>query len=134
MEPATTRPLRYSELPISFLKDDHWNSFSELGKFPLVLDPVMAGSHLTRLLINGRSGLNLLFVSTLKKMGLDISKMLTPSKAVFYGIIPVTRLHHLGQWSCKSPLGRKTTTAPSTSSLRWRTLTRHSMPSLADRH
>jgi hypothetical protein len=32
--------------------------------------------------------LNLLFASTLKKMGLDISKMLTPSKAPFYSIVP----------------------------------------------
>jgi hypothetical protein len=48
----------------------------------------MAGSQLTRILIDGGSGLNLLFASTLKKMGLDISKMLTPSKAHFYGIVP----------------------------------------------
>jgi hypothetical protein len=82
-EPATTRPLRYSEAPISFSKDDQWTSFSELGKFSLVLDPVVAGSQLTRVLIDGWSGLNLLFTSTLKKMGLDISTMLTPSKAPF---------------------------------------------------
>jgi hypothetical protein len=44
---------------------------------------------LTQVLIDGRSGLNLLFESTLKKMGLDITKMLTPSKAPFYGIVPV---------------------------------------------
>jgi hypothetical protein len=88
VEPATTRPLRYSEVPISFPRDDQWTSFSELGKFPLDLDPVMAGSQLTRVLIDGGSGLNLLFASTLKKMGLDIFKMLTPSKAPFYGIVP----------------------------------------------
>jgi hypothetical protein len=73
-----TRPLRY----------DQWTSFSKLGKFPLILDPVVVGSQLTRVLIDGGSGLNLLFTSTLKKMGLDISKMLTPSKAPFYGIVP----------------------------------------------
>jgi hypothetical protein len=28
------------------------------------------------------------FASTLKKMGLNISKMLTPSRAPFYGIVP----------------------------------------------
>jgi hypothetical protein len=87
VEPATTRPLRYSEVLISFSRDDQWTSFSELGKFPLVLDPVVVGSQLTRILIDGGNGLNLLFASTLKKMGLDISKMLTPSKAPFYGII-----------------------------------------------
>jgi hypothetical protein len=63
-------------------------SFSEPGKFPLVLDPVVAGSQLTRVLIDGGSGLNLLFTSTLKKMELDISKMLTPSKVPFYGVVP----------------------------------------------
>jgi hypothetical protein len=87
VDPATTRPLRYSEVLISFSRDDQWTSFSELGKFPLILDPVKVGSQLIRVLIDGGSNLNLLFASTLKKMGLDISKMLTPSKASFYGIV-----------------------------------------------
>jgi hypothetical protein len=51
------------------------------------LDPVVAGSQLTRVLIDDGSDLKLLFAITLKKMGLDISKMLTPSKAPFYCII-----------------------------------------------
>jgi hypothetical protein len=38
----------------------------------------------------------LLFVSTLKKMGLDISKMLTPSRAPLYGIIPGNAATPLG--------------------------------------
>jgi hypothetical protein len=88
VEPATTRPLRYSVVLISFFRDDQLTSFSEPGKFPLVLDPVVAGSQLTRVLIDGGSGLNLLFTSTLKKMELDISKMLTPSKVPFYGVVP----------------------------------------------
>jgi hypothetical protein len=48
----------------------------------------MVGSQLTRVLIDGGSGLNLLFETTSKKMGLNISKMLTPSRAPFYSIIP----------------------------------------------
>jgi hypothetical protein len=79
--------LRYSDVLISFSQEDQWTSFSELGKFPLVLDPVVVGSQLTRILIDGGSGLNLLFTTTLKKMGLNISKMITPSKDPFYGII-----------------------------------------------
>jgi hypothetical protein len=88
VEPGIQKPLRYSEVPISFCRDDQWTSFSELGKLPLVLDHVVAGSQLTRVLIYSGSGLNLLFASTLKKMGLDISKMLAPSRAPFYGIVP----------------------------------------------
>jgi hypothetical protein len=56
----------------------------------------MAGSQLTQVLIDGGSGLNLLFASTLKKMGLDISKMLTPSRAPFYGIVPINTTTPLG--------------------------------------
>jgi hypothetical protein len=90
IELAVPRPLRWSEVPISFSHDDQWMSFSELRKFPLVLDPVVVEVKLTKVLIDGRSGLNLIFVSTLKKMGLDFKDMLVPSKSPFYGIVPVT--------------------------------------------
>jgi hypothetical protein len=91
-----SRPLRYSEVLISFSMDNQWTSFSKLGKLPLVLDLVVAGSQQTRILIDGGSGLNLVFTSTLKKMGLDISKMLTPSRAPFYGIVPGNAATPLG--------------------------------------
>jgi hypothetical protein len=42
VEPAVPRPLRWSKVPISFSHDDQWTSFSEPGKFPLVLNPVVA--------------------------------------------------------------------------------------------
>ena len=45
--------LKHSEDPIIFSCEDQWTSFSEPGKFPLVLDPVVAGSRLTRVLIDG---------------------------------------------------------------------------------
>jgi hypothetical protein len=96
IEPAVPRPLRWSEVPISFSHTDQWTSFSEPGKFPLVLDPMVAEVKLTRVLIDGGSGLNLIFASTLKKMGLDLANMLAPSKAPFYGIVPGNAAHPLG--------------------------------------
>jgi hypothetical protein len=96
VEPAVPRPLRWSEVPISFSRDDQWTSFSELGKFPLVLDPVVAEVKLTKVLIDGGIGLNLISVSTLKKMGLDFKDMLVPSKSPFYGIVPGIAAHPLG--------------------------------------
>jgi hypothetical protein len=71
-------------------------SFSEPGKFPLVLDPVVAEVRLTKVLIDGGSGLNLIFASTLWKMGLDLSGMLVLSKSPFYGIVPGNAAHPLG--------------------------------------
>jgi hypothetical protein len=38
---------------------------------------------LTRVLIDGGSGLNLIFTSTLRKMGLDLTDMFVPSKSPF---------------------------------------------------
>jgi hypothetical protein len=46
------------------------------------------GSRLNKVLIDGGSGLNVLFTMTLKKMKLNITHMLTKSTLRFYGIIP----------------------------------------------
>jgi hypothetical protein len=47
----------------------------------------VAEVRLTKVLIDGGSGLNLIFASTLRKMGLDFTDMLVPSKSPFYGIV-----------------------------------------------
>jgi hypothetical protein len=79
-----------------FSRDDQWTSFSELGKFPLVLDPVVVEVKLTRVLIDGGSSLNLIFASMLRKMGLNLTDMLVPSNSPFYDIIPGNTRHPLG--------------------------------------
>ena len=56
----------------------------------------MAGKRLTRTLINGGSGLNLIFAKTLTSIGLDISTALQPADSSFYGIIPGTAVVPLG--------------------------------------
>jgi hypothetical protein len=48
---------------------------------------VVVGPKLNKVLIDGGSRLNVLFTKTLKKMGLDITHMLTKSTAPFYGIV-----------------------------------------------
>jgi hypothetical protein len=88
IEPAVPTPLRWSEVPITFSRVDQWTSFSKPGRFPLVLKLVVAGSRLNKVLIDGGSGLNVLFTKTLKKMKLDITHMLTKSTSPFYGIVP----------------------------------------------
>jgi hypothetical protein len=86
-EPAILTPLRWSEVPITFSRADQWTSFSELGRFPLILDSLVVGSRLTKVFINGGSSLNILFPKTLKKMGLDVIDMITKSTSPFYKII-----------------------------------------------
>jgi hypothetical protein len=88
IQPTVPTPLRWSKVPITFSRVDQWTSFSEPGRFPLVLKLVVAGFRLNKVLIDGGSGLNILFTKTLKKMKLDITHMLTKSTSPFYGIVP----------------------------------------------
>jgi hypothetical protein len=90
IEPAVPTHLRWSEVSITFSRVDQWTSFSEPGRFPLVLKPVVAGSKLNKVQtqFDGGSGLNVLFTKTLKKMKLDITHMLTKRNTPFYGIVP----------------------------------------------
>jgi hypothetical protein len=81
---------------LAYLSRCNLGWFCHTGKFPLVLDLVVAEVKLTRVLIDGVSGLNLIFASTLRKMGLDLTDMLVPSKSPFYGIVPGNAAHPLG--------------------------------------
>jgi hypothetical protein len=71
-------------------------TIANISEDDILEDLVVAEVRLTKVLIDGESGLNLIFASTLRKMGLDLSGMLVPSKSPFYGIIPGNAAHPLG--------------------------------------
>jgi hypothetical protein len=51
----------------------------------------------TKVLIDGGVGLNIIFVDTLRKIGLDFVGMMTPTDVSFYGIVPGKAAMPLGQ-------------------------------------
>ena len=53
----------------------------------MVLDPIVDGFHLTRVLMDGSSSLNLLYQDTVRKMGIDPSRI-KPTNTTFEGVIP----------------------------------------------
>ena len=53
----------------------------------MVLDPIVDGFHLTTGLMDGGSSLNLLYQDTVRKMGIDPSRI-KPTKTTFKGVIP----------------------------------------------
>ena len=53
----------------------------------MVLDPIIDGFHLTRVLMDGGSSLNLLYQDTVRKMGIHPSRI-KPTKTTFKGVIP----------------------------------------------
>jgi hypothetical protein len=51
----------------------------------------------TKVLIDGGAGLNIIFLETLRKMGLDFARLITPTEVSFYGIVPDKAAMLLGQ-------------------------------------
>ena len=60
---------------------------TNVGHYPLVLGPTIAGMIVPKVLIDGDAGLNIIFADTLKKIGLDFTNLLTPTDVHFYGIV-----------------------------------------------
>jgi hypothetical protein len=87
-EPATPRYLNWSQYPTQFSREDQWTSIGNIGLYPLVLDPTIAGMTVTKVLINGGAGLNIIFSEMLRKMGLDLAGLITPTSIPFYRIVP----------------------------------------------
>ena len=53
----------------------------------MVSDPIVDGFHLTRVLMDGGSSLNLLYQDTVRKMGIDPTRI-SQSSTTFKGVIP----------------------------------------------
>jgi hypothetical protein len=93
-----SQPLRWSEQPITFSGANHWVRILDLGSYPLVVEPIVEGALLPQTLIDGGSGLNVIFVDTLKKIDFDF-KRLTECNEPFFGIIPGKGAYPMGQVS-----------------------------------
>jgi hypothetical protein len=52
------------------------------------LDLTIAGMTITNVLIDGGAGLSIIFSYTLRKMGLELTGMITPTSVSFYRIVP----------------------------------------------
>jgi hypothetical protein len=99
-----SQPLRWSEHPITFFRADHWVHIPDLGSYPLVVEPIVEGSLLPQTLIDGGSGLNIIFVDTLKKMDFDF-KRLTKCDEPFSGFVLGKVAYPLGRVSLATTFG-----------------------------
>ena len=57
---AASRPLKWSETPITFSQADHPVSTAGVGRLPLVVSPTICNVRVSRVLIDEGVGLNLL--------------------------------------------------------------------------
>ena len=94
--PAVPQYLKWSEHPISFDRTDHPDYIPEPGKFPLVVDPLFRTTRLRKVLMDGGSSINILYVKTLDDMKIDRSE-LKKSGAPFHGVVPGRPARPLGK-------------------------------------
>jgi hypothetical protein len=88
--------LDWSDKPITFDQCDHPDRVPSPGKYLLVVDPVIGNVRLTKVLMDGGSSLNIIYVETLGLLKIDLS-MIRAGAAPFHGIIPGKRVQPLGQ-------------------------------------
>jgi hypothetical protein len=88
--------LDWSDKPITFDQGDHPDRVPSPGKYPLIVDPVIGNVRLTKVLMDGGSSLNIIYVETLGLLRIDLSTI-RASAAPFHGIIPGKRVQPLGQ-------------------------------------
>ncbi|XP_066358407.1 uncharacterized protein [Miscanthus floridulus] len=75
----------WSEVPITFSRDDQWADIPYTGRFPLVLDATVKKVLFRKVLVDGGSALNLLFAGALQELGLGVED-LTPSDFSFWAM------------------------------------------------
>ena len=78
--------LRWSESAITFDRTYHLESVPQPGRYPLVVDSTIGTKRLTKVLMDGGSGLNIMYTETLDAMGIDRARI-RPTRAPFHGIV-----------------------------------------------
>ena len=83
-------------MPITFVEKDEPSPLNNHAPAALVLDPIIDGFRLTKVPMDGGSGLNLIYEDTLDKMQFNSSRI-ERSHTTFRGIIPGREAHCSGR-------------------------------------
>ena len=75
MDTATPSYLKWSDTTITFDKRDHPDRVPNPGQYPLVVDPIIGNTRLTKVLMDGGSSLNILYAETLRLIGIPLSQL-----------------------------------------------------------
>jgi len=79
--------LSWSSTPITFDREDHPDKVIAPGVYPLVVDPIIVNTRLSKVLMDGGSSLNIIYLETLDLLGIDRGR-LQPSAGGFQGVVP----------------------------------------------
>jgi len=86
---STTTPtyLKWSDNAITFDCNDHLKQIPNPESYPLIVDPIIVETHLTKVLMDGGSGLNILYTETLSLMAISKSR-LRANTLPFHSVVP----------------------------------------------
>jgi hypothetical protein len=93
---ATPLSLDWSEMAITFDRDDHPDYVPNPRVYPLVVDPFIANTCLTKVLMDGGSSLNIIYAQTLNLLGITRTH-LRPSVGGFHGVVLGKRAEPIGR-------------------------------------
>jgi len=63
--------LNLSSTPITFNHDDHPDKVVAPGVYPLVVDPIIVNTRLSKVLMDGGSSLNIIYLETLDLLSIE---------------------------------------------------------------
>lgn len=98
VEIATPIYIDWSDRFITFNQDDHPDYIPNPERYPLIIDPIVGNTHLTKVLMDGGSILNIIYADTLELMGVGRSQI-HPGAAPFHRITPGKRCIPSGRWT-----------------------------------
>jgi hypothetical protein len=89
--PAEPQFMHWSEAAITWGREDHPQLLPSPREYALVLDPIVRSDmhtcRFSRVLIDGGSSINLLYRSSMEKLGIPLAQ-LKSSWLTFHGIVP----------------------------------------------
>ena len=105
--PAVPEYPRGSEIEITFSRDDHPPVVPRPGHAGLVLEARIGNYDMSRVFMDGGSGINIIFTRTLDDM-LIKSNAIKPSGTTFHGIVPGKAVYPMGRISLEVVFGSAT--------------------------
>src|SRR5664279_6624553 len=85
--PAVPQYLNWSEAAITWDRSDHPDHIPKLGKYALVVNPIVDNDKLSKVLMDGGSSINIIYMDTRKRMHLSETQ-LRHINVKFHGIVP----------------------------------------------
>src|SRR3954468_5349519 len=94
-KPTPQESRHWSLKPIIFEQLDYSRKFKNAGRTALILDPIIDGFQFTNVLMDGASGLNLIYQDTIHRMGINPARI-RHNKTSFQGVAPGLDTHCMG--------------------------------------